>query len=78
MESPERTKRNQRGILRKAVVFLLKEYLEKTHYSLQGQLDTADAFKDDAGIVNAGKRRIEKLRKRIDDAEAFLQELEAD
>ena len=76
MEAVDSNEKDDREALIGAVVFLLKHYLEETYYKRESQLDTAEQFKDDPAIVEAGKRQIEGLSKAIDEAEAFLEVLE--
>ena len=78
MEARETSEKDEREALRGAVVLLVRHYLEEAYYKRESQLDTNEAFKDDAAIVEAGRRQIEKLTAGIGAAEDFLEVLEAD
>lgn len=58
-----------------ALIFLLKEYVERTGLKMEGYIDTAEAFKDEPAIAEEMRAAIERLHQKINKAERLLDEL---
>lgn len=59
----------------RALIFLLKEYIERTGLKMEGYIDTAEAFKGEPAIAEEMRAAIQRLRQKINEAERLLNEL---